>query len=500
MQHARTLIILDIDGLRQDVFHQALTQNAVPNLQRLFRPDGQDAAYHVDPVSVAPSITFCAQASIFTGKHPRDHRIPGNEFFDRMGNNRQQIPRHVAFDIGETYAFDDAVNVFRRDLADRMLSAEAPTLYESAAERGLQSLVTYNMYGRGAQQVVRPSVIDLARFLKGFGPLKLASYDYDRHMVNSLIKALDRSQTPPDIITAYLMGLDHHSHVHGPGSQMDYLVKHIDPQVGHLLDALQRRGLLDEALFAVVSDHGQYQTPGDDPHSIRLGFPFDMELSPLFHALGLDLHDRPGEDPHVDAVVGTNGGIAHVYLRHREDEWPVMPRFEEDVMPVARAFWDMNQTGRYRDELQDTLEAILVRNAQAEGWNAPYAVYQGEDRFLSIEEWAQENAHLPIPDVANRIQNAANSMSGDLILFAQAERGVYFGKEGYQGMHGSLHESDSACVLSFGFPKTEASNRETAFNAMAQSLSQRCQQENNRMPSIVDMTGLIRAALLPEAS
>ena len=113
MLQPKRLLIIDIDGLRQDVFHQALTEQTIPNLARLLTGPGQNGSpgVHLDPVSPAPSITFCAQSSIFTGQSPEGHQIVGNQFFDRFGL-RSNGPRFYAFDVGDALAYDDAVLTF----------------------------------------------------------------------------------------------------------------------------------------------------------------------------------------------------------------------------------------------------------------------------------------------------------------------------------------------------------------------------------------------------
>jgi hypothetical protein len=484
------IVIIDIDGLRRDVFQAALSEGGIPHIEKVL---GGHAA-HVDALSVAPSITFAAQAAIFTGEHPTRTGIPGNDFFDRVGKAHISggHPRHYDFSVGDTKAYDDAVLVFVNDLADKTLSADVETIYESAAAHGLTSLVVNNMYARGATHVVRPSIVDIARFTKGRGIFGLQDGAYDDKMIASLASTLQDVGEAPNIITAYFMGLDHHSHKYGPSSQRAYLEEYIDPQVGELVATLEGYMPIEDALFVIVSDHGQIATPGDDPHSIRLGFPFDMELSPLFHALGLDLHDIPGEDPAVDAVVGLNGGFAHVYLRHREDDWPVIPRFEDDILRVADAFHEMNDTGKYRDELQNTLEFILVKNAEADGWGGDYHVHLSDGTLQDFPSWLAEHTDIPLADAHNRVRLAANHMSGDLILGTKAGEGVYFGAEGLKGVHGSLHHGDSQAVLSFGVPSLTANDGHGFANDVYRVISQRCATEGGREPSIADMALVLR--------
>jgi hypothetical protein len=349
------------------------------------------------------------------------------------------------------------------------------------------------MYGRGAQSVIRPDLVDIARFAKLKGRLGLEAGRYDAGMLDRLLGALRRADPKPDLVMAYFMGLDHHSHLHGPDTQADYLREVVDLQVGRLLDELESLDLFEGTLFVILSDHGQLSTPGDDARTIRLGFPFDMELSPLFEALGLDLHDLPGEDPNVDALVGLNGGLAQVYLRHRQGEWSAMPRFEEDVLPVAQAFHEMNESGKYRQELQGTLELILVKNAEGAGsWEAGYQAYLGGGQTQPLDDWLREHPDLPYADPANRLRWAASSMSGDLILVARAGEGYYFGKPGLKGVHGSLHQGDSAAVLSFALPSGTPSEVDRLREGVDRVIGERCAAEGDRQPSIADMAPVLR--------
>jgi hypothetical protein len=479
------LVVVDVDGLRRDVFRAALEAGELPNVGRIAGGREARTACHVDALSTAPSITFAAQASIFTGRHPGAHGIAGNESFDRLGRISGGRPRHFGFDVGYTLAVDDAVRVFTDGLASQLLNSETPTLYEVASAHGLTSAVAYHMLARGADVWLPPNVVDIARFTKGKGVLGLEAGEYDRGMLDRLIGYLGGGNRP-DVLTAYFMGLDHHSHVHGPASQPAYLRDVIDPQVGRLLDALEAHGMLDGALFALVSDHGQIGVVPDDRHSIRLGFPFDRELGHVFQALGLDVHDIPGEDPACDAVVGLNGGLAHVYLQHRAARWADPPRYAEDVLPVAEAFRQMNETGKYEDELQGSLDLILVRDAEREGWRGAYRVYAGDARTGSLAGHLAAHSELDYADAANRIQLAAGPATGDLILVANGRAGYYFGAP-TTGVHGGLCPEESEVVLTFACPGGSLDEIAWLRETVAGVVADACANEGDREPSVADM-------------
>jgi len=502
MRRPRRLVVIDVDGLRRDVFRATLEAGDLPNVGRIVGGREGETACLVDALSTAPSITFTAQASIFTGQHPSVHGVAGNESFDRLGRISDGRPRHFGFDVGYTLALDDAVHVFSDGLASQFLSGEVTTLYETVSAHGLTSAVAYHMYARGADVWLPPGIVEIARFTKGKGVLRLEAGEYDSGMLDRLIEYLDTGERP-DVLTAYFMGLDHHSHVHGPASQPAYLCDVIDPQIGRLLATLETHGMLEGTLFVLVSDHGQIAVVPDDRHSIRLGFPFDRELGHVFEALGLDVHDIPGEDPACDAVMGLNGGLAHVYLQHRAGRWADPPRYEEDVLPVAEAFRQMDESGKYEEELQGSLELILVRDAEHEGWRGEYRVYVGaqsrdqsqrDGRTRPLAGYLAAHPELGYTDAANRIRLAAGVGTGDLILAANGREGYYFGAP-TTGVHGGLYPGESEVVLAFAYPGGSPAGIAWLRETVTGIVADRCTDEGGREPSVADMVPAALALL-----
>ncbi len=132
----------------------------------------------------------------------------------------------------------------------------------------------------------------------------------------------------------------------------------------------------------------------------------------LFDALGLDIHDYPGEDPDCDAVVASNGGLAYVYLQNRQGRWADAPDFERDVLPVGRAFWEAHTTGRFAEEVQGALAGVLIRDVEKDGWHTRYQALTPNGEIISLGTWFSETCTLanmqtckltnsmPIPSIA----------------------------------------------------------------------------------------------------
>jgi hypothetical protein len=489
------ILLIDIDGLRADVFQAALEAGRIPNLARLLgaTADGFTRGIQIPVLSSAPSITFCAQACLFTGSHPKDHSIPGNQFFDRFGTSSKGVPCHFAFDVGETLAVDDAVRVFTSGLAANRLLV--PTFYEKMATRGYTSVVAGNMYGKGADSWLKPSLLKLGRFVKGGNLFGMESLEYDTHVLEKLLTYLEENGLP-NITTMYFLGLDHDSHKYGPDkAQLASLTNNIDPLIGRLWEAMQAHLDADDSIFvAIFSDHGQRGVIPDDEHSLRIGFPFDREMGYLFDALGLDVHDYPGEDPHCDAVLTLNGALADVYLQNRTGHWREVPDFKRDVLPVGRAFWEATQTGKYAPDLKNSLSGLLIRNVEQDGWRAPYQALTAEGEIISLEAWfAMQPAGL-YADPVNRLNNLVGLFSGDLLLMSNYDERYYFGNE-ISGLHGGLHPEDSHALLAYGWPAASATEWQSSKSAITTAIQSRCQAENGRHASIVDMLTGVEALL-----
>ena len=284
------LLLIDIDGLRGEFFASSLADGRLPQVARVLGGSGLEKGLQLPVLAPAPSITFTSQASLFTGMHPSQHGIPGNQFFDRFGIHNNGLPRHYAFDIGDTLAGDDAVKVFTKGLAADCLLA--PTLYERFGDWGWRSVVAGNMYAKGAETWIKPSLLDIARFTKGGNLFGLDAETYDHRILDGVIDEVSKNGLP-DVLTVYFMGLDHESHHHGPDVQKSHLENVIDPLVGELWDSILSNDPVSSPIVSIFSDHGQIRVIPDDDHSLRLAFPFEREIGHLFDALGLDVHDYP---------------------------------------------------------------------------------------------------------------------------------------------------------------------------------------------------------------
>ncbi|HYO23917.1 MAG TPA: alkaline phosphatase family protein, partial [Lacipirellulaceae bacterium] len=473
--------------------HAAFHSGRLPNLARVLGGLELARAVQVPVLAPAPSVTFCSQACLFTGAHPRDHGIPGSEYFDRFGRSNNGVPRHFGFDVGDTLAVDDAVRVFTSGLAARQL--QVPTFYERMAASGRPAIVAGNMYARGAEIWLKPSVLELGRVIKGGRLFGMEGSDYDRHVLDGLLRHL-RAHGLPDraIVTMYFLGLDHESHDQGPDVLAEYLSQHVDPMVGELWDALAAAAPGRSIFVGLFSDHGQIAVPPDEAHAIHVGFPTSQALGRFFAAFGLDVLDYPGEDADCNAVATLNGGLAHVYLRNRAGAWCDAPIFARDVLPVARGFWAAERSGRYAPELRGVVSGVLVRNVERDGWEARYEAMAPDGSLLPLADWFERQPAELYADPVHRLDNLAGRLSGDVLLISNYAAGYHFGNA-HHGVHGGLHPDDSWATLVYAWPGASETQWDAARCAAVAAIESRCRTEGGRVATTADMLVGLEAVL-----
>lgn len=393
---APRVVIIDIDGVRAQTFEQAYIERHLQNFERILGTVAngnafQNAVVFEHATTVFPSVTMAAQASIFTGVYPGRHGIPGNAWFDRA--SAQLINYMTPTSMACVYSIDLLLAGCQGGMADNQLTS--PTIYEFAARAGKTSTVVFNQYYKGATTAVLPSIEDAFGFLEGYD---IDYRAFDTRMMDRAVDSLAAGL--PDLLTVYFAGADGVAHQLGIASQLDYFQTVIDPQLGRLLNELER---LDpewrsHTLFVITSDHGRTDA---EYH------PEDRDLADRINA---DLEHFAGPSQASELV--TDGGMAYVYVPSGGD-----------TMQIAREL--IGDPG-----LEAAVDSILVREDTPAGYRL---VQRGHNVQRLPPEWQA------------LVDNLAGNRTGDLVLILNA--GHYFGNTGLGSEHGSIFQSDLGVPL-----------------------------------------------------
>lgn len=430
IQHA---VILAVDGLRRDTLFEYLTRRpGVPNgLHDLLgvRQGRRDveltkAIAVRQGVTVFPSYTYPAWASVFTGMFPGAHGITGNMLFFRdSAQARYYSERHL-----------DAVlaNTWPGYLASDM-SEDVKTLYELVGERNGDSLVIHHMMGRGvpSDRHRLPSTTSLRAYLAD------ESRNYDRNALFETVDALCRLNggcTPtgttrqafrlPTVTTIYFAGLDHELHIGGRDAGTNHLTE-VDSIVSQFINGatVSRLGLGSEApadsrpwkglktlageqycrtVFVLVADHGHSEINWRAAVGTRA---LERAVNGIARGNGrryqlvIPTLTNPNVAKH-DVVATLNGGLLGIYVQAGAETWARDPDYDNDLLPLLRGLLAvLHETGR-------DPETVLLRQA-GEYVEFRYSMASGRlDRAQRLplrRSRFQEFASL-FPDAVRRIE------------------------------------------------------------------------------------------------
>jgi len=481
------LLILALDGVDRSLIYALLRGGELPNLSGLLGGDhGKFPHAHLDErlLSTLPSSTLAAWSTAMTGVTPAEHGIAGNEFFVRE-TCTLAAPVPVTFsDSAPTLAI----------YTDNYLSPfmNAPSVYERMRARDPNVLIWVAVHqiftGADRLLITKPTILAHAfeQIVEDAGA-KLTNRKSDpgvyRKLDESVVSAVlgDLEKGPvPDVLTLYLSGTDLYAHVaeEGPDeARRAYLRTVVDPALGKLAERLKARNALDNRYVVLTSDHGHTQVVYDDAHA--LSTTGDDDPPALMRRAGYRL--RPfklevSKDHDFNAVLASGGAMAYVYVADRSMcpkekdvcNWSRPPRYEEDVIPMAEAFYRNNEDGSLVPAMKGTLDLILTRRPKPYlEVDLPFEVYVGNGKTVPVGEYLREHPHPTYVAVEQRLRNLAvgkhGERAGDVLLLAHnGDRATpeerYYFAERYRSWHGSPSRQDSEIPFIVAHPHRDSAS------------------------------------------
>lgn len=469
------VIVFALDGVGDTELRRALSSGVMPRTAALLGRETSPRVYEhawsaPGVLSILPSTTYAAWASVFTGEPAARTGVPGNEWFARE-EMRFYAPAPVSVTQHE-----HALEVYTDQLMGRVL--RAPTVYERADVRAHVSLQAYH---RGADLLTVPEPESYGRMVTEAAggivgdesPGQEAYEELDETAAESLVESI-RKHGVPDLQTVYFPGVDLYTHVAADplNDEVRYLGQVVDPAIGEVLGAYARAGALESTWIVFVADHGHTPVLTDDRHS--LGAEGDDEPPRLLRDLGfrtrplrIELEEKEQD---FQAVVAYQGAFAYVYLADRSTcprpgtrcDWKRGPRLEQDVLPVARAVWQAGQTGAGMPALRGAIDLVLARPPRPVGQDAlPFQVFDGR-RLVPVGEYLAAHPRPELLDLERRLLGLGagpyGHRAGDVLLLARTgthlplEERYYFSSS-YHSWHGSPTRQDSEIPLLVALPR-----------------------------------------------
>ena len=488
------VLILALDGVDRDLLYRMLRKGELPELaQLLFGANGEFPHTHFEPrlLSTLPSSTIAAWTTAFTGVSPAHHGITGNEFFLR------ETRRFAAPIPGSFKDSAPVIATFTEDYVNDLI--QAPTLYERLREREpeIEIWVAMHQIYRGADrllltdrkmlvQAFEAYLVDhLLEKLENKTSRKFFSL-LDDKVFDSLVEAIKGNEVP-DVLTIYSSGTDLYAHVADGGpdpARVEYLKDVLEKHFKELREALAAKGALDDTYVVITSDHGHTEVLEDEAHALATSKddPPGVLEQAGFRLRPLKLEVAEGDD--FQAVLAYQGAIAYVYLADRslcvekgtKCNWSKPPRYREDVLEAAEAFFINSETGAPISKMRGTLDLIFVRDPTWEGEAPrPYQVYLGQGRTQPVAEYLAEHPRPEYLALEWRLEDLAvgplGRHAGDVLLLAHngdrdEPAGRFYFSERYHSWHGSPSRKDSEIPLIVAHRKHSAAELEAIVSPM----------------------------------
>lgn len=506
---APRVIVFALDGVGDGELHRAIESGGMPRVAALLGRPTEPRVYEhgwaaPGVLSILPSTTYAAWASVFTGQPAARTGVPGNEWFARE-EMRFYAPAPVTVTENR-----QALRVYSDRLMDSVL--RAPTVYQRA---GVRSYVSLQAYHGGADLLTVPMPSTYARMVtaaaQGAVNDETASQEVyeelDDQAVESLVETIER-RGAADLQTVYFPGVDLYTHVAQDPlrDQLRYLRQVIDPAVGEVLDAYRKAGALNDTWVMFVADHGHTPVLPDDAHA--LGTEGDDEPPAVLRRAGFRVRpfhlEVDSAEQDFQAVVAYQGAFAYVYLADRSTcanagtrcDWNRPPRLQQDVLPVARAFHEAARTGAGVPALRGAIDLVFARPPAAPGQDAqPFQVWDGQ-RLVPVGEYLAAHPRPELLDLERRLRGLGagphGNHAGDVLLLARTglqlpiQQRYYFSSR-YHSWHGSPTAQDSEIPLLVIHPHTSGA----AIRARVQRAAGPHPDQLSITPVILD---LLRAA------
>lgn len=250
------VVMILFDGLQASELNHLMLADDPPVELPAFRTfAAEGAVYRYGAVVGFPSYSAPGHATAGTGVWPGRHGVVGNSFFGRA-EQATITPFEVLTDLPSFFAEPQRLY----DLYDRIFSGDAETV-SAAMHRALD--------GETFTAVLNELTIGGADYTPldhfGIGRSKASVGDSERVdtlgqlMVEALIG--DPRQPVPDLLQLSILATDAAGENDGPHSDLlRQTLATIDRRLTVIREAYARRGVLDETLFILVSDHGMELT------------------------------------------------------------------------------------------------------------------------------------------------------------------------------------------------------------------------------------------------
>jgi len=236
--YSRCILIL-ADGARPDVFEELVEKGELPHCEALFKRQGRFAP----AAGVFPSTTGPAYLPYLTGCYPGTCNMPGIRWFDKKKYGEKK-PRHLRY---RSYVG------FESFFMNHDIRLSTPTLFQYFKK----PVNIFSAINRGT--TFRANKSKHSRIWYWYYAHLTDRWDVvDRAATQKLLKVIDEDFDFAFVVYPGIDEFSHLSHPRSPNTLSAY--RYMDQALGEVAQALKKKGIYEDTLIVLVSDHGLSQT------------------------------------------------------------------------------------------------------------------------------------------------------------------------------------------------------------------------------------------------
>ncbi len=456
---SKSITIILIDGLSQNLFKEELSKGRLPHLQSLM----QRSLYVENGISSFPTMTGYAFYPFLTGTDASQSGIYGLRWFDKK-REKGQLRNYV----GRTNVqMNYDVKASPQNLFELAGSAYTCSI-NSYMNRGVKESVKTGFAHTTAKYEGKIWLSNLAS-LPWIGKKVIKNHFLHETAVADL--ALTQLESNPKVQWITFASPDAYNHVNGTDSTYHHLLRHIDIEIGRILSKCRELGHEQRAI-AVVSDHGiqDVHTNLDVCKALKQKTGLSMERGKSAVLYSTDLTTPASKLSPLDAYFVINGNLAaYIYvldaaqkkLGKQSLERLKLKNGSTINLPQELIKTEGIELCLMMDEVNDDMYIVSKKGSSViTKWGNKYAYrivkdldplgYENHSNvreminngFFTSEEWLKASLYSEYPDAIYRFYElVSQKKSGDLVITATEGFDLASNYEAvvsnYKGGHGS---------------------------------------------------------------
>lgn len=318
------IVIISIDGLRPE-FYLSEDYNC-PNLKKYIKL----GVYAEKVVSVYPSITYPAHASIVTGVNPDKHQVYSNSFLEASS-----IKSKTLWDIAAKKDLKTASISWPSTIGAKidLLIPEIPS-DDQDKKKHLELIVKHSTKGLIFEIMANIGKVDLSKMDDPIEIDKLIAL-----ATNYILKKHD-----PDLTLVHVISVDTISHKHGKDSkELKNALKQLDETVSSIVDTATEK----KSTIIILGDHGF--------KNISKSFLPNVLLRQN------DLLDK--------AMVKSCGAIGFITLSDKNSKDKVLKLFKEKAGKYGKVIEDLKPLNTWKEAIAalEPLDGYMISDLYIDG-------------------------------------------------------------------------------------------------------------------------------------